>query len=669
MNFFVEFGIENFPSRFIEGTTNELVNIFTKELEKRKLPFEELDAFGSSVRLVLKCSFLIPKEGLKVTKLGPPSRLCKNIDGSINEKGIMFAKANGIAKANLSFVEGPKGECLAGFILVDNTFLRKELSKIITLAFNELKFDKTINWGDYAFIRPLKWMVSFLEEEEIDFSIGEISSAPFSMARKKGLYEKFAVNSYQNYFKNLEENSIVISQSERLKILKNNLHKQGYGNPNDTLSLKAGAYMVETPELVICSFKEKFLALPEKILITNIEEYQRQVSLFIDGNITNKFAVILDNKKSREKAQKSYEKVFNANLEELLMLYEKDKNLGISNHTEKLKSISFQNGLGTYSQKADRIVNLVEYTLTKLELDKNILRRASQLLKFDLATNLVGDKDYAELKGYVGYKYAQDMGEDESVAKLIYDHYLPQFPGDKLPSSLEGAVLSIVDKMDNLVGAAILNRLPTGASDPLYVKRDIVGIIRNIIEYGIEINIVDLLDFSIKEYQKSGVETNITGHEIFDYLNPRIEYHLCSIFPKLVVKAVSHYFENINDSYLRAKALFDFSKSQYFNQFIQANKRIKNIIEGYSNIRDIKITAKSTYEKKLYLLLQELSIDRSIGYLEQLNNYAQGVEIIDDFFENTVVLSDDEHSKLSRIYLLSKLKNIFNSVAELSYFE
>lgn len=668
LNSFLEIGVEDFPTNHLQNTLDQIKSLASQELDKKQIKYGLIESFGSSKRLILTLELKVGREE-KIKILGPPSSLSLNENGQFNQKAKAFATSNGLPISSLGIEVGKKGEQIVGYKVLDKTYVENELSNVFINILSKVKFNKSINWGEYSFIRPIRWILSCFEDQIVNLSFGGLKSSNETLVGRVG--EKIAVDSYNSYFKALKDKEIIFNNKERNHYIKDLIEKEGFTPFENDRSIEQNANLVESPHLLICDFDSKYLELPELLLKTALEEVHRLIPLKKSEKLTNQFAVVVESKRCFENGKIGIEKSLRFDLEGLLNLFNKDKAVRIEDHVNMLNNISFHNEMGNYGEKVERLKFLAKYIGQIVGADNKVLERGVSLSKSDLSTLVVGKKDYAELRGYMGMVYSLSANEPEEVAKIVYEHYFPRYGGDKLPSTKEGAILAVADKIDNFACAALAKKIPSGTSDPLYVRREVNGVILNILEHSFDVNLEDLISHALYQYRDvkevKGNEYKVANQKAKEFILTKVEQVLSPIFPNGILKSVESYLLKPFDAKKRGEAILSLYESGKLHPLLELSKRLKNISKGYEKTKFSEKLLKTKYEKDLYLYytsLTSMSVDNS-NYILFLKKAIDGVLVAEAFFDNTMVLVEDVGIKENRVALLKKLLDAINRVGDL----
>lgn len=668
MNCLLEIGIENFPAQYLNESLKSLKEALQKLLNEQRVSFSDLEVLGTSRRIVVKFKILKDtQEDLNIEILGPSLNIALDEKGQFNNVAKSFAESRGYSIDHLKIKETPKGKCISISSIDKGKKVREILPKIFEKAILSLEFNKTMNWNSFQFIRPINWLLSFIDNEVLNFSLGNVNSNNFTYANKSLSLEKIYISSYEDYFQKLEELAVILFFEKRKEKIVEFLKNINSERINEEI-VERNVNVSEFPNPIICNFDESFLTLPSEIIVRTLEEHQNAIPIFKEGKLTNQFVVIRDGLNINEKIKKGNERVVKARLTDAQFFYNEDIKHPLEYYNNFLDTILFQKELGNMKQKVERIVSFSNKLSANFNIDKDSFIKAANLCKADLATNVVKEKEYKILKGYIGMCYASKYGEN--VSKPIFEHYLPRFKDDILPSNLEGAILSIIDKIDNITAVAILESLPTGAKDPFYLRREAIALIEVILKFGLNFSLIELFQSSFKEYKAQNLtdkEFNIIKENLEKFMKNRVESYLTEKYPKSLVNSVMNYCDNIKDLNGRLKILNNYYENENFKNIVEIAKRVKNITKNFNSIEIDKDLLKEKEEIDLYNQILELrKVSESKNYDNLFKKILNLKEPLNKFFDNVIVNVEKKEIKNNRLSLLKALDKLINYIADIS---
>ncbi|MGL6115344.1 MAG: glycine--tRNA ligase subunit beta [Cetobacterium sp.] len=688
MRLLFEIGMEEIPARFLEQALADLKNNLQKKLKEDRISFENIKTFGTPRRLVLLVEGLSEnQEDLNLLNMGPAKSVAYDTNGEISRAGLGFAKSQGVEAKDLELVETPKGEYIAVRKFMKGEETAKLLPELLKGLVNELSFPRTMKWGDksFKFARPIQWFLALANENVVEFEIEGIKSGRESRGHRF-FGETFEIANIDEYFDKIRKNNVIIDIQERRDMIKSSIEKNCIEENEQVLIepalLEEVANLVEYPYPIVGTFNADFLEVPQDVLIISMEVHQRYFPILDkNGKLLPKFVVVRNGIDFSENVKKGNEKVLSARLADARFFYQEDLKHPLINNVEKLKTVVFQKDLGTIYNKLERAGKVAKYITEKLGLQdrSETIQRTILLSKADLVSNMIGEKEFTKLQGFMGADYALKSGESELVSKGIEEHYYPRFQGDKLPTEYEGIIAGISDRLDTLCGCFGVGIIPSGSKDPFALRRSALGIVNIILNSKLDLSLSDLVEESLNTLEEAGVLKRNKAEvkaEIMEFFKQRAINVLTDMkYSKDVVLAVlDRDCDNLIEAQLKIEALEKFSKNEKFNKLVAMLKRVGNISKDHIGT-DINIELLvEPIEKELY----EKSLEVSAKAEEELNNkkYAEYLEtilttenVIDKYFESVMVMDKDEKIKTNRLSQLKFVSEIFNKIANLTLIE
>jgi len=675
----LEIGTEEIPARFIPGLLSQLEENIRLRLNEQLIEYGQVNCYATPRRLILTVEGLSEKQKSRTTTVfGPPRNVAFSEDGSPTRAAIGFAKSQGVDVKDLKIAKKGKGEYVAVEKKEEGKSTTELLPDILKGLILGLKSPKSMRWADGSlkFVRPIHWIVALYNAKVVDFEIDCIRSSNKSRGHRFLAPDEFTVEDIKGFFNNLKDHFVVYDQAERRAIISESLNElssrvNGMVVEDEAL-LETVVNLVEYPTAVLCSFPDQYLRLPKELLITVMRDHQKYFAIQdSNGALKNSFIVVSNTTENNEEAVRTgAERVIKARFEDARFYYEDDLKIPLHDRLEELKGIVYQEKLGSLYDKTERIRRIARALAETLKADTEKVDRAALLCKTDLVTGVVGE--FPELQGFMGMHYALKAGEDPEVAKAIFEQYLPSHAGDRVPESTTGAILSIADRIDNLMSFFYIGLRPTGSEDPLGLRRDAIAIISILKEKGYPLSLKQLLDLSTSE-TTIPVGDNLK-EDILEFFTQRVEPLLSSEgFSHDTIQALKLYLKTlpINDIVERAKALEEFKRQPYYTEILTALKRAFNILKDREPAEPSRELLKQPEELALYDSIKGLtdSFKESIKkgeYLKALESLKTLKEPIDNFFDNILVMDKDEEIKNNRLNLLSMIKKLTQSVADLS---
>ncbi|TDX51052.1 glycine--tRNA ligase subunit beta [Orenia marismortui] len=678
----LEIGTEEIPAGFMNYTFRQLRDLSQEIFADNRIEIGEVEATGTPRRLVLSIKDVAEKQSdLEKEVRGPAVRIAFDEEGNPSKAGAGFARGQGITPEELDVRDEYVYACTKEIGKNTDELLAGLLTEII----NRLNFPKSMRWADETmrFVRPIKWILSLYGEEKIDFSIAGVNSSNWSRGHRFLSEGNIEINNTTEYFTKLEEEFVIVDHNRRramiLEQIENIAKKKDVVVKIDEGLLTEVNFLVEYPTALCGSFSENFLDLPSEVLITSMREHQRYFPVEDkDANLLNHFVTVRNgNEDHIDVVRAGNEKVLQARLSDAIFFYEEDQETSLESKLNKLKNVIFQEDLGTIYEKVERIIALSAQFSAKVDLSAEKVeqaKRAAKLSKLDLVTGMVDE--FSKLQGVMGRYYALNDGEDEEVAHAIFEHYLPRYSDDILPSTETGIIVSIADKIDSIVGFFSVGIIPTGSQDPYALRRQAQGIVKIIVDTDLELELDYLIEQALDILEEQGKLERSRSEvkaEVLEFFKLRLENLLeeAGIRYDVVDAILSTNYSNINDTLLRAKALMEFREEDDFEELIIAFNRVSNLASKSDNSTVKSELFEDDSEGKLYqdykLIKDKVDLlvaDRS--YIEALKEVATLKGAIDEFFDSVMVMAKNEEVKQNRLGLLNLISDLLSRIADLT---
>ena len=679
----LEIGTEEIPAGFIPQALMDLESLAKKELEASRIDFNGIKTLGTPRRLVLVIESVSEKQRDEETKkIGPSKQSAFDAKGNPTKAAIGFAKSQSVPVESLTMIQTEKGEYVCAVKKESGRVTSEILSTLLPKWILSIPFQKSMRWADVPirFARPIHWILALFGGEVVSFEVGNIRSGNMTYGHRFMNPGPISVKDFQSYLQKTREASVIVDPVERKKRVEDEMIREGAKVSGRVLKdeelLNEVNFLVEYPVALCGTFDNKFLSLPREILIHSMKEHQRYFPVVDDHGILLPYFVCISNihPKSREVVVKGNEKVLRARLSDAAFFFEDDLKISLEKRVEQLKKVVFQAKLGTSYEKVMRFKQLALWMTERIDPKlREAVERTSLLCKADLVTGMVGE--FPKLQGIVGKEYARLTKERPEVAEAIYEHYLPGFAGDRLPSGPIGDIVSIADKMDTIVGCFGVGLVPTGTADPFGLRRQALGIIRIILEKKYSISLTGLIEESEKQL-KGKMERPVekVKEEVLDFFRVRYQnFLLDKEYPFDVTDAVlSISFDELLDVQGRIDALKRAKEWKDFESIVIAFKRAMNILKGSPPQREINpsLFAESA-EKNLYqsFLKAKERIDLHLNkrdYPSTLLEMTQMKKPIDEFFEGVMVMVEEEAIRNNRLALLDEIGKLFLGIADFS---
>lgn len=677
----LEIYTEEMPAAHIKAGLAQLEEGLKKELTAHKIEWENLKTWGSNRRLIVVGNLASHQQDREEVIIGPPRKVAFDRDGNPTSTLLGFTKAKGIKIEDVEIIQTEKGEYAGTRKKVKGQPTEKILAKVLPPLIKSLSFPKMMRWGNnpLRFSRPIHNILCLFSGNVIDFEVSGVKSTNFSFGHKIHSPQKIFPKDVADYYQTLRKNTVVVDPEQRRKMIinqvENQLTKLEAEVSLDEELFEKWVYDVEYPYVFLGEFPEKYLKLPLEVLSTAMKEGQSLFAVVREKKQLPYFLGLADTRSDRKGLIKSgNERVLKARLEDALFFWENDTRIPLDERKKDLDKIVFQESLGTYQDKARRLTEIISYLARKLGLsqEKKELILAAELAKVDLLTDMV--REFPSLQGKIGGLYARQEGYPLPIWKAIYDHYLPQSGEDRLPSTLNGCLLSLADKIDNIVGVIGLGVDISGSKDPFGLRREAQGVCRIILEKKLNISLKRLLAKVIKTYHNQlRFENSCIEEKCLEFFQNRLEF----IFSQqgyrydLIKAALGPGVDNIYFAGRRLAALDNLKDTSSFIQLILLAKRVNNILQHsprYQVNPDLFLEKEEKELYSSYLIIKEnLVSSLKKGDFLKACRMALSLQIpINNFFDHVLVMAEEKRIRRNRLALLQQLKNLFDSLADFS---
>ncbi|HIC91416.1 MAG TPA: glycine--tRNA ligase subunit beta [Syntrophaceae bacterium] len=677
----LEIGTEEIPSAFIPPALVYMKDLLEERLRENRIAHGEIKSFGTPRRLVVLVSDVAEEQEERVTQItGPPKGVGFDEHGKPTRAAVGFAKGQGVKVSDLELIETEKGEYLCIRKREGGLDTRELLQKILPEFILSIPFPKSMRWSNSSirFVRPIHWILALFGREVIPFKLGDLNSSNISFGHHFMKPGPFKVGNATSYFKKMQEAYVVVDPQKRKDMIEKgtmDAAKKMGGTilPDDEL-LELVTYSVEYPAIICGTFDERFLKLPEDVLIASMREHQRYFAVADkDGNLMPHFMAISNIPIKDTGIVTGHERVLAARLSDAQFFFEVDQKIPLEDRVEQLKGVIFHSELGTSYEKVRRIQALAVFLAEILFPDKRpIVERAARLCKADLTTEMV--KEFPKLQGTMGKIYALLSGEPEEVAHAIYEHYLPLRAGGELPSSHVGAIIGLADKMDTICGCFGIGLIPSGTADPYALRRQALGIIHIIRDKGYVLSLSHIINKSISLLGDNLKEIDgETVSMVKEFFELRLYHQLISEdYPYDVIESVlSIYSDDILDSVERIKALNRLRLEGNLEPLVITFKRVANI----AGKTEKRMVDPSLFEDPVESLLYEdyrgvaeytERLFREKDYYSMLLEFLKLKDPVDRYFEGVLVMTSDKNIRDNRLALLGMIYHLFLQLADFS---
>lgn len=676
----LEIGTEEIPAKYMPGALAQLAETAKSKLAERRLACGGIETYGTPRRLTLVVRELAERQADKHSEnKGPAVKIAFDASGAPTKAAQGFARGQGVDVGKLTVKDGyvyavidEAGQPAAGL-------LPDLLAEVVT----SLAFPKSMHWGDLdlRFARPIRWLMALYGGEVVPFALAGVTAGNASRGHRFLSRGPVTVQSVDDYFVKMTANHVMVDQNLRRQIIREQVEKlavqQGGTAVIDEDLLEEVVYLVEYPTALCGRFEDKYLALPPEAVITPMREHQRYFPVFAkDGKLLPVFITVRNGGLDYiDIVRHGNERVLKARLADAAFFFEEDKKLPLAERVEKLKTIVFQEGLGTMYDKTLRLERLAAAIAQAVGIagaDLAVAGRAAHLAKADLVTGMV--YEFTELQGVMGREYAKLSGEPPAVAEAIFEHYLPRFAGDSLPATTAGRLVSIADKLDNIVATFSRGLIPSGSQDPYALRRQALGIVNILIGAQYFVSLGSLITAAMDLLGLSGQERRAKlTEDILEFFRLRLKNILGDEGMRydMIDAVLAVGTDDVYDAWLRARAMALEGGTIAMQRAVQAFTRVGNLAKNATTDAVEPALFATEAEKALYDAY--LAADRQIAAMTAAKDYAGVLRVmaelaapIDAFFGQVMVMVEDVAVKNNRLALLKAITALTAVTADLS---
>ncbi len=682
---FIELFSEEIPAKLQVDARKKIKQMFDEKLKKKNIDFKSSRSFSTPKRLVFFIEGIPEKieekaKTIKGPKVGSPEIALEG-----------FIKSNNLNKSSIYKKKVEKGEFYFAETESKKIDVLKELESIIPETIQLYSWKKSMKWATYdlSWARPLKSIICLFNNNIINFNFFHLKSGNETFIETSNDEKEKKIKNFKNYLDILKSQDIILDQEKRKNIVINKMSSvcksKNLKNYFDEKLIEEVVNLVEKPYVILCKFDEIYLKVPQEILIVTMQQHQKYFPIFDNNNkLTNLFLLVANLPDVKGYIKQGNQKVVEARLSDAKFFWEKNKNQSLIKQVGKLKNLSFFNQLGTFYDRTQRLKKLAGMISEQLYLSKEKVEIAASICKADLVSDLVGE--YPELQGVMGKYFAKEQGFDDDISIAISDHYLPIGINSEVPKKPISFAVSLIDKIDMLVGFFGINEKPTSSKDPFALRRTAIGLLRIIIENKLSIQLKDLINYSVTVYEEQNVKfvNESTTKEILFFLRERFKNLLKD------KKIRNDIIEAVDSSHTGHDFLILYNKCLIINKniskdicknIIETYKRASNIIEQEFKNRKEEVLGqpesflfKKDEEKNLYNKINEIrqyfsSIRKHESYDETLKILSAAKPTTDIFFENVIVNDENLDIKKNRLELLQMFCKTYNSFIDFSKVE
>ncbi len=687
-NLLIELGVCELPTEAVETLSQAFLDIFAKKLTESRINFTSIKRFATARRLAIQITEIEQSQpDQEIEKRGPALKAAKDNEGNWTRPAEGFAKSCGVSPADLVEVETPKG----AWLFYKGIEKGKQTIEIIPELFKqtmaELPIAKRMRWANRSdsFVRPVVSLVMLMNESIIDFELFGIKSSNQTIGHRFHGEKHIKIDNAMSYEQNLAD-SFVIADIEKRKdiiieqtaLLIADIESKTGANAviTDTVLNEVNA-LVEYPVTILGEFNPRYLKIPQEVLIKTMQDNQKYFAVVDDNDEILPYFITVSNINSTnmETVRVGNQRVIEPRFADAEFFWNNDRKKTLESNLEALKKVVYQQKLGSIYERSQRISKIAQFIANKANLGSEIITnsaRASVLGKCDLVSEMVFE--FGELQGVIGQYYAKNDGENDEVCNAIREQYLPKFAGDNLPKTDTGLVVSLADKIENIIGGFSVGAKPTGTKDPYALRRASLSIIRLLNETKLDLELLDILNFATTVFAD---DLNCAKQilDIQNYINERLKgYFSDKGINYDIFEAVNLVKPNkLSDFTNRVNALSEFVKNDNAQNLFAANKRISNILKKAENISkqvDESLFSEDA-EKELFakVNLAKTNLKSAISnndYKTALDSLSVLRKPLDNFFESVMVMSENEAEKNNRLAMLTNIREMFLQIADVS---
>lgn len=668
--YLLEIGTEELAYKFIPSAMEQMKNEFSKTLQENGIQYSDIKVYATPRRLAVIIEGLPEKQAdVQKTIKGPISNIAYDENGNLTKAAIGFANKNNINPENLFLQDN----YIWAKIEQKGKSIKELLQSFVPDIILKLKGTHFMRWAnlDIKFQRPIRWIVSLFNNEKVEIEIANVKSSNISRGHRFSQTE-VEIKTPDSYLETLEKANVIADVDKRketiVRLAKEKAQEINAEIVIDDELLNEITFITEWPIPVICSFEEKYLEIPEKVVVTVMAVHQRYFPLYKNNKLLNKFITISNYVgNSFENIKAGNERVVRARLEDAIFFVQEDTQKPLISYLDELKGVTFQKGLGSVYEKTQRICTLSKSIAKSLNIESESIERTALLCKADLVTKLVFE--FTELQGYIGADYAIRSGETQEVSKGIMEHYLPLNADSEVAENIEGQIVGIADKIDTIVAVFADGKKISGSQDPLGIRRATLGILKTILQKELDINISELIKQSIDLMPIEIKDKNQLFNNIKDFFEQRLIIFLSEKYKHDVLESCisnKDVLSDLKDFIIRLNIVSEIISKNIYPQFHEGINRIIKLIKNTNNYSQI--------DEKLFVIEQENNLwnivkninENNLSYEILEEKLVKLIPFISEFFEKVLVMDKDEKIKQNRLSILYQTKLKFDKIADFS---
>ena len=696
VDFLFEIGCEEVPAGMLPGAIKELNAILEKYLTTYNLlENAPIETFGAPRRLVAACAKIRAKQPDEVREItGPPKSVAYDAEGKPTRAAESFAQKAGLPVSQLSIISTPKGEYLAARQVIRGRTAKEILEEMLPRAVAEISWPRSMYWTGATglrFIRPIRWVVALLAGKPLRMKLGDAAAGNCTSGHRFLGKSKIPVRDAKDYIQKLRGNFVLVRPQDRRKKIEAELGRLAGGKGlrihEDSHLMDLVTYLNEYPAAILGAFDPAYLELPEEILITVMRGHQKYFALEKkNGSLAPHFLAVINLDKDRAGLIRSgHERVLRARFADARFFWETDQKCRLADYLPKLNVVTYQAKLGSYGAKVDRVRTLARW-LSEQWFASGIPQasvaaadRAAELAKCDLVTDMV--REFTELQGVVGGLYAKSQGEPEEVARAVYDHYKPVGLDDPIPRNVTGQALALADKLDSLVGCFAVGLVPSGSSDPFALRRAAMGIVKILVETKFPLSLSLAIARSARALSDSAQKIAVSADvekQVMEFILDRARFVLkerAGLAYDEISAALGAGSDDLVDVVRRSEAIRAIRKTRNFEPLAVSFKRIRKILDkaGPESVWKLPSVMPGLFAEEAERQLHSRAADvgkkakqhkKEGRYREALQDIAELRPDVDRFFEDVMVMAEDEQVRKNRLTLLAELLAEFSTIAD-----
>lgn len=680
-DFLVEIGCEELPAKTLPRLINAFKTQVAQGLEQAKLTYDNIQLFATPRRLALLVEQLIEQQpDQAMERRGPAVQAAFDAQGNPSKAALGFAQSCQVEFSELQRLKTDKGEWLVHRFQQRGKAVTELLPDIIRQALKQLPIAKPMRWGNHQaeFARPVHWVVMLYNGTLMTDEVLGIHASHTTYGHRFHHPGAIHLTEPKHYPTTLKTIKVMADFAERRAFIKESIQalakKHQAEVPINPELLDEVTGLVEWPVPLLANFDETFLQVPAECLIAAMQDHQKTFHLMRDGKLLPHFITISNiESQDAKRVIEGNQRVMRARLSDAAFFFNTDKKQRLQDRIERLKHVVFQKQLGTLFDKSQRVATLAAFIAGQLDGDQALAKRAGELSKCDLVTDMVGE--FPELQGIMGYYYARQDGEPELVAQALKEQYYPRFAGDQLPTTLISNALALAERFDTLMGIFAIGQKPTGEKDPFKCRRGALGIVRILIENQCHLDMNAVLQQALAQYPNLPAEGVIESVQQFILERLNGYYQEQHISQDIIAAVLERQQNDLADFDVRVQAVNQFLQLNEARSLAAANKRVSKLLikEGKTDLANGVDQALLSDQAEIELadLIEQQkssleSLYQSGQYSQVLSQLATLQQPIDRFFDQVMVMVDDQKIRDNRLALLAGLRRLFLHVADIS---